>query len=81
MFGISVQKCWSCANAVPAAENPCPWAMRFEPVPGWVADQVWRKDAQYQKKRKMCSLMRFMIVRFLLMIPMAEACGINASDV
>lgn len=52
MFGISVQKCWSCANAVPAAENPCPWAMRFEPVPGWVADKVWRKDAQYQKKKE-----------------------------
>lgn len=52
MHGISVQKCWSCANAVPAAENPCPWAMRFEPVPGWDADPVWKKDAHYRKEKE-----------------------------
>ena len=31
------QPCWFCANAVPRLGNPCPWAMRFKPVPGWEA--------------------------------------------
>lgn len=32
------QPCWFCANAVPRPDDPCPWAMRFEPVPGWEAE-------------------------------------------
>lgn len=34
----SVQPCWFCRHAIPYEGNPCPWAMRFEPVPGWEAE-------------------------------------------
>lgn len=31
------QLCWFCSHALPRRGNPCPWAMRFDPVPGWEA--------------------------------------------
>ena len=33
--------CGDCENAVPnGKERRCPWAERFEPVPGWTAEKV-----------------------------------------
>ena len=29
--------CWECHRSVHFKECPCPWAARFEPVPGWKA--------------------------------------------
>jgi len=33
------QPCWFCRKAVPLPDDPepCPWAEKGEPVPGWLA--------------------------------------------
>lgn len=33
------QRCWFCRHAVPHQGNERPWTMRFEPVPGWDAEE------------------------------------------
>lgn len=41
MVEKSSQLCWTCLNAVPNAEagRGCEWSTKFEPVPGWEAEE------------------------------------------